>query len=137
MAGGIRVLAYVHLAFIKSYLLPSSSSRYTDGCQVLVATQSSVSGMQQVVNMSYPRHISKEGYTRFVLSVASSLDGKQIMSGSSDNPIRLWDAADSGQPIGSPLKGHIDAVTSVAFSLDGRWIVSPSNDMGCSEWYTH
>ena len=68
-----------------------------------------------------------------VTSVAFSPDGKRIVSGSSDNTLRLWDAA-TGQPIGAPLTGHTDSVNSVAFSPDGKRIVSGSDDKTVRVW---
>jgi WD40 repeat protein len=67
-----------------------------------------------------------------VNSVAFSPDGKTIVSGSSDNTIRLWDT--TGKPIGQPLKGHEDEVNSVAFSPDGKTIVSGSSDNTIRLW---
>ena len=50
-----------------------------------------------------------------VTSVAFSLDGKHVASGSSDRTVRVWDV-ENGQPIGAPLTGHTEYVRSVAFS---------------------
>ncbi|TVY44212.1 Vegetative incompatibility protein HET-E-1, partial [Lachnellula subtilissima] len=49
-----------------------------------------------------------EGHTDWVLSVAFSPDGKQVMSGSEDRTVRLWDAA-TGAAL-QTLKGHTDSV---------------------------
>ncbi|MEO0828760.1 MAG: AAA family ATPase, partial [Cyanobacteria bacterium J06642_9] len=47
------------------------------------------------------------GHTAAVESVAFSPDGKTLVSGSSDNTVRLWDR--QGNPIGEPLEGHTAA----------------------------
>jgi len=68
-----------------------------------------------------------QGHTSFVKSVAFSLDGRHIVSGSLDKTIRVWDAQ-TGAQVGNPLQGHTKEVNSVAFSPDGRHIVSGSLD---------
>ncbi|KAF7334743.1 WD-REPEATS-REGION domain-containing protein [Mycena sanguinolenta] len=68
-----------------------------------------------------------------ISTIAFSTDGKQIVSGSNDSTVRLWDA-ENGAPVGKPLKGHTDLVTSVVFSPDGKHIVSGSHDMTVRLW---
>ncbi|KAK6967090.1 WD40 repeat-like protein [Favolaschia claudopus] len=76
-----------------------------------------------------------QGHSEYVTSVAFSPDGKQIVSGSDDNTVRVWDAV-TGVAIGSPLEGHSHWVTSVAFSPDGKQIVSGSYDKTVRLWDT-
>ncbi|KAJ6598791.1 WD40-repeat-containing domain protein, partial [Mycena sp. CBHHK59/15] len=64
---------------------------------------------------------------------AFSPDGKHIVSGSSDQTVRVWDA-ESGEALGAPFEGHTHWVTSVAFSPDGKHIVSGSNDRTIRVW---
>ena len=71
------------------------------------------------------------GHGDCVTSVAFSPNGKQIVSGSYDNTICVWDA-ETLQQIGQPLIGH--RVTSVAFSPNGKQIVSGSNDKTICVW---
>ncbi|MEG3922250.1 hypothetical protein QUA07_24490, partial [Microcoleus sp. T3_A4] len=68
-----------------------------------------------------------------VNSVAFSPDGTQIVSGSSDDMVRLWDAK-TLKPIGKPLLGHQEGVNSVTFSPDGTQIVSGSSDDTVRLW---
>ena len=67
-----------------------------------------------------------------VRSVAFSPDGKQVVSGSNDETVRLWDAA-TGAAL-QTLEGHTDAVNSVAFSPDGKQVVSGSWDKTVRLW---
>jgi WD40 repeat protein len=67
-----------------------------------------------------------EGHTGSVESVAFSCDGKQVVSGSQDKIVRLWDVA-----IGTllqTLEGHTDWVYSVSFSRNSKQVVSGSDD---------
>ncbi|KAG4431566.1 hypothetical protein IFR05_012951 [Cadophora sp. M221] len=73
-----------------------------------------------------------EGHSSYVTSVAFSPDGKQVVSGSYDNTIRLWDAV-TGAAL-QTLKGHSRSVTSVAFSPDGKQVVSGSYDNTVRLW---
>ncbi|KAG6808740.1 hypothetical protein H0H92_003049, partial [Tricholoma furcatifolium] len=73
-----------------------------------------------------------KGHTDFVSSVAFSPDGKQIVSGSKDKSVRIWNTL-TGDMI-KDLKGHTDFVRSVAFSIDGKQVVSGSNDISVRIW---
>ncbi|SLM38280.1 nacht and wd40 domain protein [Lasallia pustulata] len=57
-----------------------------------------------------------EGHSSFVKAVAFSPDGKQLVSGSDDMTVRIWDAA-TGVTL-QTLKGHLDLVNTVTFSPD-------------------
>ena len=74
------------------------------------------------------------GHTDTVYSVAFSLDGKTLASGSADNTIILWDAT-TGQ-YKQTLIGHKRAVYSIAFSPDGQTLASGSWDKTIKLWNT-
>jgi len=65
-----------------------------------------------------------EGHFGSVSSVAFSLNSKQIISGSWDKTVQLWDTATGA--LVQTLKGHSDWVRSVAFSPDSKQVISSS-----------
>jgi WD40 repeat protein len=75
-----------------------------------------------------------EGHTRGVISIAFSLDGRRIASGSRDKTIKLWET-ETGNPVRT-FQGHNEEVTSVAFSPDARWIASAARDKTIKIWDT-
>jgi WD40 repeat protein len=64
--------------------------------------------------------------------VAFSPDGKQVVSGSFDKTVRLWDTA-TGAAL-QTLTGHWGSVRSVVFSPDGKQVVSGSGDWTVRLW---
>ena len=73
-----------------------------------------------------------KGHEEKVTSVAFSLDGGKILTGSWDKTARLWDVS-TGQEL-QVYKGHEYEVTSVAFSPDGGKILTGSHDETAQLW---
>ncbi len=76
-----------------------------------------------------------EGHTGEVRAIAFSPDGQQILSGSYDRTLRLWDT-DSGQLI-HKLEGHTSSVLAIAFSPDGKQILSGGWDKTLRLWHNY
>ncbi|EKM60103.1 uncharacterized protein PHACADRAFT_206301 [Phanerochaete carnosa HHB-10118-sp] len=66
------------------------------------------------------------GHTDRVRSVAFSLDGRRIATGSDDTTVVIWDAA-TGESLAT-CRGHRDPVFSVAFSPSGERVASGGYD---------
>jgi len=68
----------------------------------------------------------------WINSIDISPDGKQIVSGGSDNIIKVWDLTTGNEIM--TIRGHKLAVTEVAFSPDGKRVVSGSKDGTIKAW---
>lgn len=55
-----------------------------------------------------------EGHASAVRSVAFSLDGTRVASGSDDKTNRIWDAL-TGQVVASPFEGHTSSVRFITW----------------------
>src|SRR5579885_2140911 len=83
-------------------------------------------------NIKFFQYPSLLGHTYWVTSVCYSPNGQQIVSGSWDKSIRIWDVT-NGQLIHT-LNGHTHYVTSVCYSPNGQQIVSGSADNSIRIW---
>lgn len=70
------------------------------------------------------------GHVDIVLSVAFSLDGQTLASGSWDEKIKLWNVA-TGQEMRTL---HTYFVITMAFSSDGQTLASGSEDNTIKIW---
>jgi WD40 repeat protein/transcriptional regulator with XRE-family HTH domain len=72
------------------------------------------------------------GHKEDVISIAFSLDGKYVATGSVDTTVRLWDVS-SGDLI-RVLEGHSAEVGGLAFSPDGKLLLTSSEDGTLISW---
>jgi hypothetical protein len=112
---------------------------YADGMVWAVAAlpdgQLVLSGAEtlQLWNLSSRQMLhSFEGHSSSVYAVAVTHDGRQALSGSSDQTLRLWDLAN--RRCLRTLIGHSDAVAGVAITHDARHALSGSHDKTLRLW---
>ena len=72
------------------------------------------------------------GHRRAITCVTFSADGKQLLTGSKDRSLRLWDVA-SGKKL-QTFVGHENWVTAASLSTDGKRVLSASDDGSVKLW---
>ena len=70
-----------------------------------------------------------------IFSVGFSPDGNQIVSGSFDGTVRLWDVASRAEAV-QPMSGDQNPVFSVAFANKHRWIAAGGQGSTVRVWDT-
>jgi WD40 repeat protein len=92
--------------------------------------QTNVSAGNIATISSHPLRLM--GHGSQINSIAFSPDGKQLVSGSFDKTIKLWNTANGKERL--TIKGHSGMVYSVAFSPDGKRLASGSDDKTTVIW---
>ncbi|BAY26286.1 diguanylate cyclase [Calothrix sp. NIES-2100] len=96
--------------------------------QILAPVQNSLNRVMNKARVSIP----VGGHESEVYAVAISADGQTIVSGSTDETVRLWHR--QGQVLAEPFRGHEGGVYAVAISADGQTIVSGGADGTVRLW---
>ncbi len=72
------------------------------------------------------------GHTDQIIAVAVTPDGRQVVSASADQTLKVWDLESGGKL--STLTGHTGQVTAVAATADGQRAISASSDQTLKVW---
>ncbi|MEH1851558.1 MAG: hypothetical protein V7L11_07690, partial [Nostoc sp.] len=72
------------------------------------------------------------GHSGWITAVALTIDGKQVISVSSDKTLKLWNLQ-TGQNE-CTFQGHSDSVNAVALTIDGKQVISGSSDKTLKLW---
>jgi WD40 repeat protein len=93
----------------------------------------SLPGLSMVLaQASKPELVLQTGHTGPVNTIALTPDGRYLVSGSSDNTIKIWDTS-NGNVLRTML-GHLQPVLSVAINASGGLIASGSEDTSVKLW---
>ena len=84
------------------------------------------------LSLAPPARADMVGHGAMVNSVAVSADGKQVLSGSWDYTVKLWDLASQKEI--RTFDGHVASVNAVLFGPDGKTALSGSWDHKIIRW---
>ena len=73
-----------------------------------------------------------KGHGQRIISVALSVNGKRVVTGSLDKTAILW-STDTGKPL-QTFKKHTEGISSVALSVDGKQLLTGSWDSTAILW---
>jgi WD40 repeat protein len=102
---------------------------YTPGGDIISAggTGGSIFFMSAQTGEKIVRPVT--GHSRPVTSVAWNNDGTKLVSGSSDETVKIWSVGSAGTfECQSTLNAHSDWVRAVSWSPCGKWLASGGND---------
>ncbi|WP_290708457.1 hypothetical protein [Anabaena sp. 54] len=76
--------------------------------------------------------LTLSGHSGWVQAVAVTADGKRVISGSSDNTVKVWNLETGEEQL--TLSGHSSSVLAVAVTADGKRVISGSRDNTVKVW---
>ena len=117
--------------------LYNKESNFRNKCPLCRAEFNNPAHLINILGRNIKINTTLHGHTQYVESVAYSPDGRNIVSGSADKSVKVWDADTNSTSYGAcvaTVEGHSGEVRSVSFSPDGKNIVSGSFDNTIKIW---
>ncbi|KIJ26367.1 hypothetical protein M422DRAFT_272569 [Sphaerobolus stellatus SS14] len=130
MTSAVIEEATPHLYLSALIFVPQNTSFFTSFSENLNQRAKVLAGLEG----KWPAmELTLTGHQAGINSVSFSPDREKVVSGSSDQTIRIWNAH-TGELVSGPFQGHTGRVSSVAFSPDGERVVSGSDDQTIRIW---
>ncbi|MFZ4589352.1 MAG: protein kinase domain-containing protein [Ignavibacteria bacterium] len=107
-----------------SKCIEGTSFIFSNDCKYILGCKCTTIELRDSYSLNLIRQF--KGHTSFINSISFSPDGKFILSGSTDNTIRIWDL-NTGQEI-YKIEDHCSPINQVLFSCDGRYVLSNNSD---------
>ena len=112
---------------------------HEDGIQSLLSRvcecRDSIRLLPQISSLQPPGGLlirTLEGHKKSVYAVAVTPDGRDVISGSEDRTLKIWDLEKGEEK--TTLRGHHGWVTAVAVTPDGNCAISASEDKTLKVW---
>jgi WD40 repeat protein len=144
VASNAAVKSFQHPNFVDAVAFDNTGTRLATGChdgKVRIWDVVKGQSIKEIAAHTMPAAPGQQPGPAAVYCVAWSADGKQILSGSLDTSLKLWDATTGalvrefhGYKPKEFEKGHHDGVFTAVFSPDGKSIVSGSSDRSIKVW---
>ena len=132
-----NILAELSRSKLLLYELDSALRLASQGTRIDISSSNAVKASQSIAALAAATSqanwgLALGGLEDRVHFAAFSPDGSRIVTWSSDNTARIWDAATAKEI--AVLRGHKEWVSSAAFSPDGSRIVTGSRDNTARIW---
>jgi hypothetical protein len=118
-------------AELEPFSLPISSQPI----EIPIAVNPAVPSLIKPINsprLEFVLERTIKGHSGWVTTVAFSVDGQRLASGSWDQSVKIWDVQ-SGQQL-STVASKMKEVQALAFSRDGQWLAAENSSDAVTLW---
>ena len=144
VASDAATKSFQHPNFVDAVAFDNTGARLATGChdgKIRIWDVTKGQSIKEIAAHTMPAAPGQPAGPAAIYCIVWSADGKQILSGSLDTSLKLWDATTGalvrefhGYKPKDFEKGHRDGVFTAVFSPDGKSIVSGSSDRSIKVW---